>query len=162
MKIRHMQPGDIAAVQEAACRTWAHTYDGIIPEEVQKKFLDRAYSDASLARRMESDIFLVAEDAGEVVGFADFQSVSKAAAYLGALYVLPDHQRLGIGTRLFETGLTEFPPSVGITLRVERHNARARRFYEAHGFRITGETTEDLFGHESHEIEMIRDPRKTP
>lgn len=162
VEIRALRPADIAAVQEVARRTWSHTYDWVVPEKVQKKFLDRAYSDASLTRRMGSDIFLVAEDAGEIVGFADFQPVSKTATYLGALYVLPKHQRLGIGTHLLEAGLAKFSPPVRIMLRVERHNTRARSFYEARGFRTTGETTEDLFGHESHEIEMTRDPRKAP
>lgn len=156
-----MRPEDIPAVRQAARRTWSDTYDGVVPEPVQDKFLSRAYSNAALGRRMERDVFLVAELDGEVVGFADFQPISRTEMYLGAIYVLPRHQGAGVGTRLLKTGIAEFPPSTKITLNVERGNVRARLFYESHGFQVTGETTEDLFGHESHELRMTfenRDP----
>lgn len=153
-----MRPEDIPAVQQAARRTWSHTYDGVIPEPVQEKFLARAYSEAALERRMERDFFLVAEIDGEIVGFADFQPISRAEVYLGAIYVLPGHQSVGVGQRLLKAGIEKFPMSAKITLNVERGNDRARRFYEAHGFRVIGGSTEDLFGHESHELRMTRDP----
>ena len=154
-----MRPKDIPAVRRAAHRTWSDTYSDTIPEEVREKFLERAYSEAALGRRIKRDVFLVAEVDGEVVGFADFQPISRAEVYLGAIYVLPEHQNVGVGTRLLRAGTEQFPPSAAITLNVERANDRARSFYEAHGFRVTDETTEDLFGHESHELRMIRENR---
>ena len=149
-----MRFSDIPTVQRAARRTWSDTYAGVVPESVQEKFLARSYSEAALERRMRRDVFLVAEVDDEVVGFADFQPISRTEVYLGAIYVLPEHQRGGVGTRLLQAGLERYPASVGITLNVERDNARARRFYEAHGFGVTGEVTEILFGHESHELRM--------
>lgn len=43
-------------------------------------------------------------------------------------------------------------------MRVERDNAPALRFYEARGFRRCEEFTEELFGHEFHDVEMVFDP----
>lgn len=153
--VRAMEPGDIQAVQNVARRAWADTYHDTIPQEVQDKFLERAYSRASLERRMVSDVFLVAVLGGEVVGFADFESVSRGAAYLGALYVAPEYQRRGIGELLLREGIAAFPPATRFTLRVEGRNVRAQGFYRRHGFKVTGEAIEDLFGHESREVEMM-------
>lgn len=153
-RVRAMEPADIRPVQDVARRTWARTYRDTIPREVQDKFLERAYSRASLERRMVSDVFLVAALDGEVVGFADFEPASRTAAYLGALYVLPDRQRCGTGARLPHAGIASFPPATKFILRVEKHNARAEAFYRRHGFEVTGEATEYLFGHESREVEM--------
>ena len=154
MRVRAMKRSDIRAVQDVARRTWDDTYHDTIPQGVQAKFLERAYSEVSLKRRMTSDVFLVAVLGGEVVGFADFEPVSRRAAYLGALYVLPEYQQRGIGTRLLRAGIAAFPTTTKFTLRVEKHNSRAADFYRRHGFEATGEATEDLFGHESREIEM--------
>lgn len=154
-----MRPEDIPAVQRAARRTWSDTYRDTIPEPVQEKFLAHAYSEAALKRRMERDFFLVAEIDGEVVGFADFQPISRAEVYLGAIYILPEHQSVGVGQRLLKAGIEKFPTSAKTTLKVEHGNDRARRFYEAHGFRVIGGSTEDLFGHESHELQMACENR---
>jgi RimJ/RimL family protein N-acetyltransferase len=39
-------------------------------------------------------------------------------------------------------------------LRVEQDNTRARRFYEAHGFKYAGDHAERFCGHVFHETEM--------
>jgi len=109
---------------------------------------------------MEGGVFLAAVRCGEIVGFADFYSDS-GEARLGAIYVLPEAQGEGIGGRLLEAGISRFLTDTKITLRVERDNIPARRFYEARGFRETGEFTEDFFGHEMREIEMLREPPET-
>ena len=156
-RIRDIQPGDFLAIRRVARETWAVTYRGIVPEDVQDEFVRLAYSEESLARRMEGGVFLVADLNEEVVGFADFYSDS-GEVRLVAIYVLPNEQGRSIGTRLLKAGMSRFPADTRITLRVEQDNRPARRFYEARGFRETGGFTEDFFGHELREIEMVREP----
>ena len=141
--------------------TWDHAYREIIPEEVRTEFVDKAYSQASLERRMGEGVFLVAVADGKVVGFANFHPVSPDEVELAAIYVLPEVQKRGIGTRLLEAGLDRFPPAAKVTLRVERENAPARRFYERKGFAASRHLTEHLFGHEMHEVEMTLEIGKT-
>lgn len=160
MRIRNIQTADFPAVRRIARETWADAYRGIVPEGVQTEFVRRAYSEASLARRMEDGVFLVAEYDGGVVGFANFQRVSRDVR-LGAIYVLPDEQGRGIGSRLLEVGISRFPPDSRIVLRVESRNLPARRFYAARGFQEAGEFTEDLLGYQTHEIEMVRPPLRS-
>lgn len=134
MEIRDARFGDVGGIREVALATWADAYRGIIPEDEQTAFLGHAYSDASLAERMASGAFLVAEEDGRVVGFADFSSLPGGEAELAAIYVLPASQGRGLGSRLLEAGLGRLPAVSKIRVGVERENAAARGFYESRSF----------------------------
>ena len=157
VEIRDAQPDDLHAVQRVARTTWDHTYRDNIPERVREEFVSRAYSADSLRLRMGSNVFLVALQDSNIVGFADFRPLSQTEVELAAIYVIPGMQGQGIGGRLFEAGGERFPSDTTFVLRVERDNAPALRFYEARGFRISGEFEEGLFGHEFHDVEMVLD-----
>ena len=69
---------------------------------------------------------------GRVVGY-----LAATGAHVDQFFVDPDHQRAGIGRRLFEAMLARgLRPA---TLQVFALNAPARRFYEGFGFRPAGE-----------------------
>jgi ribosomal protein S18 acetylase RimI-like enzyme len=156
VEIREMEVRDIGAVRKVARQTWADTYEGVIPEDVQQRFLGHAYSEGSLVRRMEAGVFLVAVEDGEVVGFADLSPAPEepGAVELVAIYVLPGLQGRGVGTRLLQTGLGRRPPAKKVTAEVERENLAARRFYEARGFAQTSRRTQRAFGQEFRTVEM--------
>lgn len=151
-----MEIRDFGVVRRVARETWADAYAGIIPENVQREFLEHAYSEASFARRMEAGVFLVAVEAYEVVGFADLSPDpgDPDALELGAIYVLPGLQGRGIGTRLLEAVLARLPSAREVTAEIERENLAARRFYEARGFTETCRRTDQAFGHEFRIVEM--------
>ena len=158
VEIRAASVEDIPEIQRVVRTTWHHTYRDTVPERVRAAFLEGAYSEGSLRRRTASNVFLVALHDGNIVGFADFRPLSGGRAELSAIYVLPGMQGRGIGARLLAAGIARFARETRFVLRVERDNAPALRFYEARGFRRAGGVTEELFGHEFHEVEMILDP----
>ncbi len=151
-----MEVRDIGAVRKVARQTWADTYEGVIPEDVQQRFLGHAYSEGSLVRRMEAGVFLVAVEDGEVVGFADLSPApaEPGAVELAAIYVLPGFQGRGVGTRLLQTALGRLPSTKKVRAEAERENLAARRFYEARGFAETSRRTQRAFGHEFRTVEM--------
>ncbi len=153
-RIRHMQTADMEAVREVARVTWADAYRGIVPEHVQAEFLARAYSDAALTQRMQRGTFLVVDEERCILGFANFFPRSEAEAELAAIYVLPDAQGGGIGSALLDAGLRALAPLSSLTLRVERENVPARRFYEAKGFRPVRDITQEFAGHTFRMVEM--------
>ena len=53
------------------------------------------------------------------------------------LYVLPEKQNQGVGSRLLQFVMARCPEEP--TLWILNTNAGARRFYERHGFRATGQ-----------------------
>ena len=154
VEVRDAGYDDIRAIQGVARTTWEHTYRETIPEDVRAAFVAQAYSADLLRRRMESNVFLVAAEGEEVLGFADFRPLSDTEAVLAAIYVLPAMQGRGIGARLLEAGIGAFPSGTRFVLRVEQDNTLAQRFYEAHGFRRTGRHTDAFYGHVVHEVEM--------
>ena len=157
-----MEVRDLRAVQEVARITWAETYRGIIPEHERTSFVERAYSEEPLKQRMEAGVFLVAELGDEVVGFADFdQDPGKPGEVeLAAIYVLPEMQGRGVGTRLLEAGIRRFDSAGLLILRVARDNLGGRRFYEARGFFSVGERVWRTSGGEVSELEMVLEIRR--
>ena len=69
----------------------------------------------------------VAESEGRVVGFAAVKG-----EHLDHLYLLPGHQRRGIGSRLLAKAKELSPDR--LELWAFQRNAAARAFYEEHGF----------------------------
>ena len=74
MVIREMQRSDVERVRAIAHSTWRDTYEKFIPEDIQDKVLKQAYSDEEMDNRFKSFLNLVAEDNGEIMGYAFFSS----------------------------------------------------------------------------------------
>jgi ribosomal protein S18 acetylase RimI-like enzyme len=155
LEIRDAGVDDVRGIQNVVRTTWEHTYRKSIPEDVRKEFVSQAYSTDLLRHRMEANVFLVALHNGSVVGFADFRSRSSTEVELAAIYVLPEMQGRGIGSRLLQAGIGRFSLSKSLVLQVEQDNTRAQRFYEAHGFRHAGDHAVEIYGHVVHTAKMI-------
>jgi ribosomal protein S18 acetylase RimI-like enzyme len=148
--IRTAGIGDIGVVQRVAQVTWAATYAAILPEEIRHRLLDAWYSEPALTRalRAAGSAFLVAEVGGRVVGFAQYERRSADVAELTRIYVLPEHQHAGIGSRLLEAALAACRQQgvSRLTVAVERDNAAGRRFYRSRGFAEVSERGQDVGG----------------
>jgi putative acetyltransferase len=91
--------------------------------------LHTAEEDLGFIRRkvLTEDTVWVAEVAGAVAGFIAFRD-----GWIDHLYVHPDRQGGGLGPALLDKALEDGMPR---QLWTFQQNARARRFYEARGFR---------------------------
>ena len=110
IKIEKPTNEDIEKIQQVFYETWLATYPnadvGITPEDIEEKFKNRL-SKQNIQKRINeisdesgSKLFLVAKEDGVVVGVC---KVIKKEAFneLEAIYVLPNHQRKGIGKMLW-------------------------------------------------------------
>ncbi len=135
--IRQMIEEDIAAVQHIARETWKDTYQELLPETVQKKFLDSAYSTPMLLKRMEKTEFLIAERNGRPVGFFNMTRIdTDGDVELTALYILPEYQRQGIGKELFVGCFSLLSQAQQLFVYVDDLNDPAKAFYEKLGFEL--------------------------
>ncbi|MDA7027442.1 GNAT family N-acetyltransferase [Bacillus sp. CLL-7-23] len=158
MIIRNMEKRDIPQVQEVAKVSWHHTYEGIIPLDIQKKFLQSAYSDERMQRRKQYSLVLVSEIEGKIVGFSNFSFVNdEGIAGLVAIYIYPDDQGKGIGTALLEEGIKRLQGVKKVLVHVEKDNQVGKYFYTAKGFVEESEFTEDFEGHTLETIRMVLD-----
>ncbi|BAK17999.1 histone acetyltransferase HPA2 [Solibacillus silvestris StLB046] len=154
--IRKMHVEDIPQVQDVAKKSWNATYEGIIPFEIQEKFLKVAYNNDRMKQRLERSFLFVAEIDSNVVGFANFSPVNdEGKAELGAIYLYPEYQGKGIGSALLQKGINELEGIVEIYINVERDNEIGKSFYDAKGFQVLKEFDDDFEGHILKTVRMV-------
>ncbi len=115
-------------------------------------FLTEAFFEAE--RRQIAEVWLpvtettVFEADGRVVGF-----LALAGNEVGAIFVDPDYQRLGIGRALMDTARDSRPC---LELEVFEANAIGRRFYAAYGFELVDRHIEEATGHPALRLRFER------
>ncbi len=147
IKVEEARPEHVEGIQEVFYRAWLDTYPnedaGITIDDVEDRFKDRN-SEERLNKRRE-DIsnldankkFLVALDGEKVVGLCRATKNEKENR-LNAIYVLPEYQGKGIGTRLWKELKSFFDPLKDIVVGVATYNQKAINFYSKLGFTDTG------------------------
>jgi hypothetical protein len=152
--IRPARPEDAPGIVRVHGDTWRAAYRGLVPDAFLEGFGREPDAVERRRRWLErpESVTLVAEEAGEVVGFAvggrSRGGPAEFDAELYALYVLPDRQGRGLGRSL----LREFASAAGakgfrsLVLWVLRDNASGRAFYESLGGSLVGEKSIDLGG----------------
>ena len=139
---------DAVAIANAHVRAWQVAYQGLLPAaHLDGLDLDQWTEGWAAILRGEVEVEgvprpadYVAELDGEVVGFADVgrfrDEPTAVAGELWAMYVRPDQWGTGAGAALMSTVMHHLAAeefSVAY-LWVLEGNARARRFYEKHGW----------------------------
>ena len=116
-------------------------------------FHDTVLTPETLGERLGAMSVLVAVDpAGNIVGTIACALIDANEGHLRAMAVLPAWQGQGIAPQLLQAAEEELAARgcVRITLDTTEPLLRAVRFYEKHGYRRTGRTT-DFFGMPLHE-----------
>jgi GNAT superfamily N-acetyltransferase len=154
--IREMKYKDIEAVQKVAEQSWNDTYEGIIPRDIQKRFLESAYSKEMMEKRLETSYLYVVESKAEIAGFANFSQVKvDGNIELGAIYLLPEMQGMGLGTKLLKKAVESIEGIKMIFINVEEENLKGRVFYQNKGFDPLSKFEDDLFGHKTMMLRML-------
>lgn len=148
IKIVVAKPEDIRAIREVQYKSWLATYPneeyGVTIDDVEDKFKD-AFSEEKLrkgaeiiANSQEAKTILAVDD-GVVVGFCRVV-VSDTENKIGSIYILPEYQRKGIGSKLWQEVEKLFDPGRNIYVGVATYNVNAISFYEKLGFKATGKS----------------------
>jgi len=127
----HLRPYR-AADEDAAIALWLETWRQAYPSI---DFVARVpwWRERWRNELVPNAAIVVAEAAGALAGFVTID----ASGYLDQLVVAPDHWGSEIAARLVDEAKRRSP--AGITLLVNKDNARAIRFYERSGFIRAGE-----------------------
>ncbi|MEU6658189.1 GNAT family N-acetyltransferase [Streptomyces sp. NPDC046821] len=169
IRVRDMTDADCEAVALIRVRGWQTAYAGLIPAA----HLAALSVDADIAKRREMLarpdsplVNLVAERAGEVVGWACHGPLRRddelppGDAELYAIYVRPDVISTGVGRALLDVTLDRCAAGGfgRIRLWVIEGNVSARRFYERAGFAPDGAT--DAYEVEGVDVPELRYARE--
>jgi ribosomal protein S18 acetylase RimI-like enzyme len=151
--VRDATLADARAIAEVHVRSWQAAYRGLLPDDLLESLSapDReAMWRMSLARPAPGNGCLVAEEEGDVIGFAAFGPARKDhiaappdAGEVYAIYLAPERFGRGVGRTLLSLA-TDRLREAGFrsaVLWVLEANERARGFYELMGWRVDGATT---------------------
>lgn len=159
-EVRVATPDHIPEIQTVARESWHATYDDILGADSVEQVVDGWYAADGLEQSIERDDgqFLVAEQDGKVVGFAQGVLGEKDdAAQLPRIYVQSDFWGEGIGSELL-SGVESWANENGagrLRLVVLAYNEVGNGFYEKQGYRVVAEREEELEGESV--VEYVRE-----
>jgi len=147
MQVREATPEDAEAVHGVAEAAWHDAHGPIVGTEAVDAFLAEHYEPEVLRERYRDadSVTFVAERGGEVVGYAS--GVPSDDGYtLGSLYVHPDRQGAGIGSRLLARveDAARDANYDAVDLVVMAENDDSIGFYESKGYELVGDHHDEL------------------
>ncbi len=155
-----IQPAEVEEVQEikqVLSETWIDTYNSFLPVDVIHKITSLWHTPEGLAAEIEDErvCFSVAKDEhGAILGLATAGRPTDEVVYIGRLYVLPGHQRQGIGGKLLDACVSFFSGFQTLRLEVEAQNEKGMDFYLKQGFRETSRKEQEVEGISLEVVEM--------
>lgn len=147
MEFRTATESDGEAIQRVAAASLESSYADDLGEETVYRLTENWYADSRLADRLAKDgvLYVVAEDDGEVVGFAEVELTEpeESVGEIQWLHVHPDARGSGVGRSLLERAeeriLDEGAKRVeGVVLDA---NEAGNQFYHDNGYTRVGEHT---------------------
>ena len=150
MTIRDARQDDAHAIATVHVETWRAAYAHALPAEFLASLATEPRETAWRQEIESGSDVVVAEQDGRVVGFASVGPArgEEGAGELCAIYVLPSAWGTGAGRELMAAAVARLRERghEQATLWVLEDNPRARRFYEAGGWRLDGGRTSDTIG----------------
>ena len=71
-RVRQATENDVVAIRDVATKAWYNTYLNIYAASTVNELLAASYNETHLKKRLKEQLFLVAEEDDEIIGFANF------------------------------------------------------------------------------------------
>jgi len=139
--LREFDPADLDEVHALIARTVEASYAGVYCRTAIDHFHEHHTRDQILKDAAEG-CTLVLVAAGRIVGTGTL-----VGAYVGRMYVAPEHQGKGLGGRILEA-LEARARAGGVGTVDLAASTPARRFYERRGYRLVAERAHEFAGGE--------------
>ncbi|EGQ4058212.1 GNAT family N-acetyltransferase [Staphylococcus pseudintermedius] len=155
-EVRIATPDDVIGIRDVATKAWYNTYLNIYAASTVNELLAASYNEEHLRKRLEEQLFMVAIEGQEVVGFANF--IQGSELYLSAHYVRPHSQNKGYGRLLLEQGLAHYEGQYdAVYLEVDTKNEKGVAFYEQEGFEMIRTYEHVMYG-ETMNLALMKKP----
>ena len=130
---------DAEGVQEVQRAAWLETYPNEEYGITKEDLLEKNWGSPERVQKWRESIMngpgktWVARENGKVIGFC-VATVNPDANQLKAIYIHPEHQGKGVGSKLMETALAYIESNKDTFVEVAKYNTRAIGFYHHFGF----------------------------
>lgn len=96
----------------------------------------QGWSDARVLEALADDLLFLAREAGDPAGYVALRREADGTLLIEQLFVVPGHERRGVGHRLLDyaEGYAIAERATALRIVVEHDNAPARDFYQRAGF----------------------------
>ncbi len=159
--IRNASSADVAGIATTHREAWHGAYAGIIPHLALNRMIAQRREDWWQRALSRSASVLVAEFGDEIVGYATYgRNRTRELPQKGEIYELylhPQYQGIGIGSRLFEAARQRLEDShlSGMVVWALEENVIAQQFYAGHGGHDIAEGVEQLGGASFKKIAFV-------
>ena len=151
LHIRRATDNDCSQLTTLAADVFRQTYGAAIPDDVLEPYLQEQFSQEGFAVQLTlpHHYYLVAYVAEQLVGFCKLAQTAvppvitvRNPLELGQLYLHPDYQGLGIGSRLMKRAIETAVHHAydSLWLCVWEQNKTAVAFYQKWGYKQVGTT----------------------
>ena len=146
--IERVKPGDEAVLAFIQTESWKAGFKEILSPDILERYTQMDKATAMYRHLLEHHVgngyLLKVEGQPHCIAFWDATRDEDMPGYaeLICIHSLPDHWRQGFGSNMMETVLRDMTAAgyKKAMLWVFEDNARARRFYETHGFTTSGKS----------------------
>ena len=148
---------EIQEIKRVLSDTWIDTYGSFLSQDTIQKVTTVWHDPQLLASQVQNpDIFFgVAKDeSNTILGLVTVRKQDDDTVVVGRLYVNPQYQRKGIGSKLLEESIIAFPGTRRLRLEVEKQNEKGLSFYQKQGFREISRKEEKVEDETLEVIEM--------
>jgi ribosomal protein S18 acetylase RimI-like enzyme len=166
--VRDARPADAPGIAAIGRVAVPRTYAGLIGDQsVMSAIVEQSYAIDALrdcvahCARAEDAHFLVAEQAGRIVGFLHYDCEGPEPE-LHRIYVDPARKRQGIGSALLVELHRRLPPGTSYILMVVAGNRAAVSFYEHHGLVEAARVDGVAYMHEHMGVEFAPGTPEVP
>ncbi|MGY2048659.1 N-acetyltransferase family protein [Methylobacterium sp. JK268] len=152
VSIRRARQDDAGMLSDVFDAAWREAYQGIIPGVALDRMLARRGPDWWRATTARGRPLVVLEVGEAVVGYVSYGRCRdrslKAQGEIDEIYLSPEFQGLGYGTRLFRAVRNDLADRgvARVALWSLTDNLRARRFYERLGGVVAAEAVDRIAG----------------
>ncbi len=139
IKIEEASSEHVQSIKKLLHETWIDTYSDILSSSAIESTTSswHAYTDLQEQVKDPNTIFLIAQKTDDtILGMLSGRLTENRTFHLDRLYVRPEFQRLGIGTKLLNYTISSIVEIDEIQLQVGEQNQKGVNFWKKKGFEV--------------------------
>ena len=160
--IRKATQNDVSDIAHIHFESWNTTYLNLLPKtyrETENKLSQKKDMWEKILPNSRVNTWLAYDIEDTTVGFISYFEKGTECE-ITTLYLLPQYQNLGVGTKLMDAvliNISQYNSCTDLSLWVLQTNLAAISFYEKFGFEFDGQRDEKLYeGNKITDIRMIK------